>query len=67
MTESQTLRDAVVVTGSGAGPFGQRITAGGHQQRARLLDIAGHCPVHRMLHSEMHISTTEGAPDGAGG
>ena len=31
MTESRTLRDAVVVTESGAGPYGQRITVGGHQ------------------------------------
>jgi uncharacterized OsmC-like protein len=28
-------------------------------QRARLLDIAERCPVHRMLHSEVLISTTE--------
>ena len=147
VTESRTLRDVVVVTESDAGPFGQRITAGGHQlvadepaaaggadsgptpydlllaslgactaitvrmyaerkgwplrhvtvrlrhqrihaadcvdcetkigqldhierelqfdgelsedQRARLLDIAERCPVHRMLHSEVLISTTE--------
>jgi uncharacterized OsmC-like protein len=60
---SQALHDAVVVTESGAGPYGQRITAGAHQltadQRARLLDIAERCPVHRMLNSEVVISTTE--------
>jgi uncharacterized OsmC-like protein len=146
VTESRTLRDAVVVTESEAGPYGQRITTGGHQlfadepaavggadsgptpydlllaglgactvitvrmyaerkgwplrhitvrlrhrrihatdcqgcettigqldhieremqfegeltdgQRARLLDIAERCPVHRTLHSEVLISTT---------
>jgi len=153
VTESQTLRDAVVVTDSGASPYGQRITAGGHQltadepadvggadsgptpydlllaslgsctaitvrmyaerkgwplrhvtvrlrhqrihakdcadcetaagqldhierelqfdgeltgeQRARLLDIAERCPVHRMLRSQVHISTTQSAADSA--
>ena len=144
---SQALHDAVVVTESGAGPYGQRITAGAHRltadvpaavggadsgatpydlllaglgactaitvrmyaqrkgwplrrvtvrvrhqrihatdclgcettiglvdrierelefdgeltadQRARLLDIAERCPVHRMLNSEVVVSTTE--------
>ena len=32
------------------------------EQHARLLDIAERCPVHRMLHSEVLISTTEGLP-----
>jgi len=151
VTESRTLRDAVVVTESDAGPYGQRITVGGHQlvadeptavggadsgptpydlllaglgactaitvrmyaerqgwplrhitvrlrhrrihatdcagcettigqldhieremqfdgeltdkQRARLLDIAERCPVHRTLHSEVLISTTESSQD----
>jgi uncharacterized OsmC-like protein len=151
VTESQTFGDAVVVTESGAGPYGQVITAGGHQltadepagvggadsgpnpydlllaalgactaitvrmyaerkgwplrhvtvrmrhrrihaedcvdcetrtgqpdhierelqfdgepteeQRVRLLKIAEHCPVHRMLNSEVHITTTENAQD----
>jgi uncharacterized OsmC-like protein len=151
VTESRTLRDAVVVTESDAGPYGQRITVGGHhlaadepaaaggadsgptpydlllaglgactvitvrmyaerkgwplrnitvrlchrrihasdcascetrtgqldhiereidfdgelsgEQRARLLDIAERCPVHRMLHSEVLISTTERLTD----
>ena len=155
VTESRTFGDAVVVTESDADPYGQRITAGGHQlvadeptavggadsgptpydlllaglgactaitvrmyaerkgwplrhitvrlhhrrihatdcvdcetkigqldhierelqfdgelteeQRARLLDIAERCPVHRMLHSEVHISTTQSVPDRAGG
>jgi putative redox protein len=149
VTESQTFGDAVVVTDSGAGLYGQRITAGGHQltadepaaaggadsgpspydlllaslgsctaitvrmyaerkgwplrhvtvrlrhqrihakdcadcetrigqldhierelqfdgeltdeQRIRLLKIAEHCPVHRMLSSEARITTTEKA------
>ena len=144
---SQALHDAVVVTESGAGPYGQRITAGAHRltadepaavggadsgatpydlllaglgactaitvrmyaqrkgwplrrvtvrvrhqrihatdclgcettiglvdrierelefdgeltadQRARLLDVAERCPVHRMLNSEVVVSTTE--------
>ena len=30
VTESRTLRDAVVVTESDVGPYGQRITVGGH-------------------------------------
>jgi len=152
VTESPALRDAVVVTDSDASPYGERITAGGHQlvadeptivggadsgptpydlllaslgactaitvrmyaerkgwplrnvtvrlrhqrihatdcancetrtgqldhierelefdgdltdeQRARLLDIAERCPVHRMLHSEVLISTTQSAQDG---
>jgi len=34
-------------------------------QRARLLNIAEHCPVHRMLQAEIHISTTEGASPAA--
>ena len=147
--------DVVVVTGSNAGPYGQRITAGGHQlvadepaaiggadsgptpydlllaglgactaitvrmyadrkgwplrqttvrlrhqrihakdcadcetktgqmdqidrelqfegeltdsQRARLLDIAERCPVHRTLHSEVLVSTAETGPDGPAG
>jgi len=29
------------------------------EQRTRLLDMAGRCPVHRTLHSEVHVSTTE--------
>ena len=29
------------------------------EQRARLLDIAERCPVHRTLHSEVLVSTTE--------
>ena len=145
------LRDVVVVTESGAGPYGQRITAGGHQliadepvaiggadsgptpydlllaglgactaitvrmyadrkgwplrqttvrlrhqrihaqdcascetkagqldgierelqfegeltdeQRARLMDIAERCPVHRTLESEVLVSTVERVPD----
>jgi putative redox protein len=149
VTESRTLRDAVVVTESDAGPYGQLITAGGHQlaadepaavggadsgptpydlllsglgactaitvrmyaqrkgwplrnvtvrlrhsrihatdcvdcetklgqvdhierelqfdgdltaeQRTRLLSIAERCPVHRMLNSEVRISTTQSA------
>ena len=154
VTKSRMLRDAVVVTESRAGPYGQHVTAGDHQltadepatvggadsgptpydlllaglgactaitvrmyaerkgwplrrvtvrlrhrrihatdcagcetstgqldqierelqfdgeltqdQRAKLLDIAERCPVHRMLHSEVLISTTEGAQDGSG-
>ena len=31
-----------------------------HEQRARLLDIAERCPVHRTLHSEVLVSTTGG-------
>ncbi len=149
MTESQTFSDAVVVTDSGAGLYGQVISAGGHQltadepadaggadsgpnpydlllgalgactaitvrmyadrkgwplrhvtvrlrhqrihaqdcadcetrigqlehierelefdgeltgeQRGRLLKIAEHCPVHRMLNSDVHITTSESA------
>jgi aminoglycoside phosphotransferase (APT) family kinase protein/uncharacterized OsmC-like protein len=155
VTQSPASGDAVVVTESGAGPYGQVITAGGHQltadepagvggadsgptpydlllaalgactaitvrmyaerkgwplrqvtvrmrhrrihaedcvdcetrtgqpdhierelqfdgeltqaQRVRLLKIAEHCPVHRMLNSEAHITTTENAPDRTGG
>ncbi len=37
------------------------------EQRARLLDIAERCPVHRTLHSEVLVSTTESVPDGPGG
>lgn len=33
------------------------------EQRARLLAIAEHCPVHRTLHSEVVISTVGSAPD----
>ncbi|MBX9778632.1 MAG: alpha/beta fold hydrolase [Xanthobacteraceae bacterium] len=33
------------------------------EQRARLLEIADKCPVHRTLHSEVNIRTTEGRPD----
>ena len=29
------------------------------EQRARLLDIAERCPVHRTLHSEVLVSTTQ--------
>lgn len=36
------------------------------EQRAALLHIAGRCPVHGTLHSEVDISTTEGDPVGAG-
>jgi uncharacterized OsmC-like protein/fermentation-respiration switch protein FrsA (DUF1100 family) len=36
-------------------------------QRARLLDIAERCPVHRTLHSEVLVSTAETAPDGPDG
>lgn len=32
------------------------------EQRARLLDIADKCPVHRTLHSEISIDTTEIRP-----
>jgi putative redox protein len=152
VTESPALRDAVIVTDSDAGPYSERIDAGGHQlvadepttvggadsgptpydlllaslgactaitvrmyaerkgwplrnvtvrlrhrrihatdcancetrtgqldhierelefdgdltdeQRARLLDIAERCPVHRMLHSEVLISTTQSAQNG---
>jgi uncharacterized OsmC-like protein len=35
-------------------------------QRARLLEIADKCPVHRTLHSEIVVSTTESTMDGAG-
>jgi putative redox protein len=31
------------------------------EQRVRLLKIAEHCPVHRMLNSDVHITTTENA------
>jgi putative redox protein len=41
VTESQTFGDAVVVTDSGAGPYGQRITAGGHQLTADEPAAAG--------------------------
>ncbi len=34
------------------------------EQRARLLDIAERCPVHRTLHSEVLVSTTEDRPGG---
>jgi putative redox protein len=37
------------------------------EQRARLLDIAERCPVHRTLHSEVLVSTAESVPDGLGG
>ena len=37
------------------------------EQRARLLDIAERCPVHRTLHSEVLVSTAESVPDGPGG
>jgi uncharacterized OsmC-like protein len=33
------------------------------EQRARLLAIAEHCPVHRTLHSEVVISTVGSTPD----
>jgi putative redox protein len=33
------------------------------EQRARLLDIAERCPVHRTLHSEALVSTTESVRD----
>jgi len=33
-------------------------------QRARLLDIAERCPVHRTLHSEVLVATTEDRPVG---
>ena len=33
------------------------------EQRARLLEIADKCPVHRTLHSEVDIRTTEKRPD----
>jgi hypothetical protein len=33
------------------------------EQRVRLLKIAEHCPVHRMLNSEVHITTTENAQE----
>jgi putative redox protein len=36
------------------------------EQRARLLDIAERCPVHRTLHSEVLITTAESAPNGRG-
>jgi len=36
-------------------------------QRARLLDIAERCPVHRTLHSEVLVSTAETGPDGPDG
>ena len=36
-------------------------------QRARLLDIAERCPVHRTLHSEVLVSTAETGPDGPAG
>src|SRR5690348_14801031 len=41
------------------------------EQRARLLDIAERCPVHRTLHSEVLVSTTRPfwagrAADGSG-
>ena len=32
-------------------------------QRAKLLEIADKCPVHRTLHSEVHVNTTESPPD----
>lgn len=34
----------------------------GPTQRARLLEIADRCPVHRTLHSEVHIVTKEAPP-----
>jgi len=37
------------------------------EQRARLLDIAERCPVHRTLHSEVLVSTAERVRDGPGG
>ena len=37
------------------------------EQRARLLDIAERCPVHRTLHSEVLVSTAETGPDGRAG
>jgi putative redox protein len=37
------------------------------EQRARLLDIAERCPVHRTLHSEVLVSTAESVPDGPAG
>jgi putative redox protein len=35
-------------------------------QRKRLLEIADKCPVHRTLHSEIVVNTTESTMDGAG-
>jgi uncharacterized OsmC-like protein len=32
------------------------------EQRARLLEIADKCPVHRTLHSEVNIRTKERRP-----
>ena len=37
------------------------------EQRARLMDIAERCPVHRTLNSEVLISTSEKAQDKAAG
>jgi uncharacterized OsmC-like protein len=37
------------------------------EQRARLLDIAERCPVHRLLHSEVLTSTTEGTGNSTDG
>jgi uncharacterized OsmC-like protein/alpha-beta hydrolase superfamily lysophospholipase len=37
------------------------------EQRGRLLEIAERCPVHRTLHSEVLVSTTETVLGGAGG
>jgi uncharacterized OsmC-like protein/alpha-beta hydrolase superfamily lysophospholipase len=37
------------------------------EQRARLMDIAERCPVHRTLHSEVLVSTAETGPDGPAG
>lgn len=34
------------------------------EQRARLLNMAERCPVHRTLHSEVHVSTTEASLPG---
>jgi putative redox protein len=69
--ENPTLGDAVVETRIGLLDHIEReLEFDGElteEQRARLMDIAERCPVHRTLNSEVPISTTEKAQDKAGG
>src|SRR5207249_918427 len=57
-----TAEPGVRVRETRAGRFQRAITVArrlDHEQRARLLEIADKCPVHRTLTSEIEIRTTE--------
>jgi hypothetical protein len=56
VTQSPALGDAVIVTESGAGPYGQVITAGGHQLTADEPADVGGADVGG---ADVHITTTE--------